>query len=368
MPRWCGLLGEGVGGDVGAGDHDGQERTGHGDRGGGRIRGREGKKREPPGQERGGGDDQSPGDGARPGAPAVDEAADEAAGGERGGNDAREHALVVAFGHGDGPHIHGSDRETDTGQGHEQQQHCGSGQLPCLGGFPALEVFGSPAPRRWREGDHDGAGQPEGGGGGERDGGVVRGGERGHEQGADDVQQALCTGVEGERGVPQPGVGQHARPQRPQPGFQGRCGQTAADDDGDGEARSAVRPGQGQGHQEGRVEPAAARGGPEQDGDGCHAIGEPAGEGAAEEAGDIRAAQHRAVGDARCWGGAVRDNGCFLSEVPSGGGRPWWCGAAARAVWCPRRDAGGPGAGERGAAAGRRRWRRGLRPPRALRG
>lgn len=36
VPRWSACGGEGVGGDVGAGDHDGQERTGHGDRGGGR--------------------------------------------------------------------------------------------------------------------------------------------------------------------------------------------------------------------------------------------------------------------------------------------------------------------------------------------
>lgn len=42
---------------------------------------------------------------------------------------------------------------------------------------------------------------------------------------------------------------------------------------------------------------------------GCEGVGARG----AEQAGDIRAAQYRAVGDARYWGrGAVRDNGCLL--------------------------------------------------------
>ncbi|MCP9959952.1 hypothetical protein [Streptomyces sudanensis] len=39
-----------------------------------------------------------------------------------------------------------------------------------------------------------------------------------------------------ERGVPKTGVGQHARPQRPQPGLQGGSGQAASDNDGRGRA------------------------------------------------------------------------------------------------------------------------------------
>ncbi|MFE4961032.1 hypothetical protein ACFRCW_45845 [Streptomyces sp. NPDC056653] len=65
---------------------------------------------------------------------------------------------------------------------------------------------------------------------------VALGGEDGYEQRPDDVEQSLRAGVVDERGVPKAGVGQHARPQRPQPGLQGRSGQAASDDDGRGQA------------------------------------------------------------------------------------------------------------------------------------
>lgn len=115
----------------------GRNAPGHEDRGGCRIRVGQGEQRQPREQEAARAGEELAGGCAGPGAVAVEEAAEEAAGGERGGKQTGQQVRVVAFGHGDRPHVHPADRDPDSHQRDEQgHEPAAEEAVRCLAPLP----------------------------------------------------------------------------------------------------------------------------------------------------------------------------------------------------------------------------------------